>query len=127
MSIQGSSIKNRREANSPIWGLIMKGGLTVHKDLQVTFPLFHFSKLPLMRILHQIKRDPDVSVKANSDANPLEPSSSSPALLCPPKPPREGQASLTITLCLPMRFGDSQRSCTSDTVTAQGFSPTRTV
>lgn len=35
--------------------------------------------------------------------------------------------SLTITLCCPVRFGGSHSSCVSETVTAQGVSPIRTV
>lgn len=38
-----------------------------------------------------------------------------------------GVWSLTITLCCPVRFGGSQSSWVSETVTAQGVSPISTV
>lgn len=82
MSIPGSHIpyKNRREANSPT-------GIWSWKVCPQRSP-GHFSTVPLLQaILDENitpKRGPDVSGKADSDANPSEPSASSSALLCPP-------------------------------------------
>lgn len=74
-------------------------------------------------------RDVHLSVKLSLDSRvrlppppPLSPSFSQ------SRPQRQRrEASLTRTLCRPVRLGDSQSSWVSDTVSMQGFSPIRTV